>query len=233
MRDIYGTALTVIAWLGEQGNQSGSAFQLLHDLAVQSQAGSNKQLVAMLSANHNCLGKGCWLALQMFMGRTYWSRLWVVQEMAMGGSSTWLRCGSSCMSWLALCTGVAVLEEHLWLIKDDLLAKQIRERGLTREPIWTITSLHLVYHDLSVVSKLIEQSSSRYLSLGRLLDLANAVDCKDPRDKVYALVGLMDSRVARRLVSNYTKTPAEVYTATARAFMQAYDNLEPLREANP
>lgn len=67
----------------------------------------------------------------------------------------------------------------------------------------------------------------------RLIDIANSAECQDPRDKVYGLIGLMDSTVAKRIVPSYTIAPHEVYAEICKAFIEGYQNLDPIRESNP
>jgi hypothetical protein len=93
MRDIYGRAWAVIAWLGEESFRSDAAIQLLSDLAAMSHVDLGHQIEACLRKEPDYLGRGCWLALQDLMERAYWYRLWIIQEMIMGASATWVRCG--------------------------------------------------------------------------------------------------------------------------------------------
>ncbi|KAF5566543.1 heterokaryon incompatibility het-6 [Fusarium phyllophilum] len=92
--------------------------------------------------------------------------------------------------------------------------------------------IHLVYQDLSPLSDR-EENGGQYPGFGRLLDISNTAECSDPRDKVYALVGLMSAAVADSLEPDYTLPVRHVYAATARSFIQVDDNLEPIREGNP
>jgi hypothetical protein len=255
MREIYGNARTVIAWMGEESHKSDLAIQLLKDLAVLDQNDGGEQLAARLRADPEYLGKGCWFGLQRLFERPYWFRLWVIQEMVMGASATWIRCGAASIDWESFCGGVGLIAAHLWQIKDGLLKRETIAEGFKSEDVtsmankgliapevlksrmkttttWTTPTFNLINLDLSVLSKSDERGGD-YLSFGRLLDIAHAAHCRDPRDKVYALVGLMPPSVARQMVPNYSEAPSKVYAATARIFIQAYDNLEPVREGNP
>jgi hypothetical protein len=162
------------------------------------------------------------------MERVYWYRLWIVQEIIMGASATWVRVGDAGIDWGSFCEGVKFLEDHLWLVKDIAMG---RETGKLKAG-WTVGSLHAVYQDLSALSHR-EENGGAFPSFGRLLDLAQSSACRDPADKVYALVGLMEPRIAQRLRTNYTLQVARIYSSTARTFIQEYDNLEPIREGNP
>ncbi|KAG8670372.1 hypothetical protein FPOAC2_09726 [Fusarium poae] len=232
MRQIYGSAWAVIAWLGEASFQSDSAIQLIRDFSALSESNCGSRIESCLRSEPEYLGKGCWLALHDLMERPYWYRLWIIQEMIMGASATWVRCGSSSIDWNSFCSGIAFLEENLWLVKDELL---VRERfAVTGKsgPTWSVMGIHLVYQDLSILSER-EEKGGQYPSFGRLLDIANDAECSNPRDKVYGLVGLMSPAVTGSLQPDYTLPVCQVYAATARTFIEADHNLEPLRDGNP
>ncbi|KAG5752176.1 hypothetical protein H9Q70_005185 [Fusarium xylarioides] len=232
MRDIYGSAWAVIAWLGEASFRSSSAIQLIRDLSALSEASCGSQIEACLRGDPDYLGNGCWLAMHDLMKRPYWYRLWIIQEMIMGASATWIRCGTVSIDWTSFCAGISFLEENLWLVKDELLIKERLAATSENGPAWSVMGIHLVYQDLSPLSDR-EENGGQYPSFGRLLDISNTAECSDPRDKVYALVGLMSTAVADSLQPDYTLPVRHVYAATARNFIQADDNLEPIREGNP
>jgi Heterokaryon incompatibility protein (HET) len=234
MRSIYSSALSVISWLGEEENESERAIKLLHDI---SQIGVNRGdwLENTLRQNSSYLGRGCWQALLLLMEREYWYRLWIIQEIVMGGLVTIIRCGNSTIDWPSFRDAVTILQEHLWLVKDHLLVDDTNAMNniqLEHNPVWTTGSLHLVYQDISVLIDS-QESGGLHLSFGRILDIANSAACQDPRDKVYSLVGLMNPALAERLKPNYTLDPINVYITTAKTFIEVYGNLEPLREGNP
>lgn len=237
MREIYGTAWTVVAWLGEECDQSHKAIQLVQDLAGFSNDKSRKQLEMWLQEDPGFLGNGSWLALQEFMDRMYWYRLWILQELIMGSSAVLIRCGSSSIEWKTFCAGISLLEEDLWLVKDGLLRRDVDAQGLTKHPAWSTASIHLVYQDLSVLSRLEETAGDtgdhQYLSFGRILDIANWAECMDPRDKVYGLVGLMKPDIAQHLVPDYTIHPLGVYANATKLFIRSSRSLDPIREGNP
>ncbi|TVY91155.1 Heterokaryon incompatibility protein 6,OR allele [Lachnellula willkommii] len=237
MREIYGTAWTVVAWLGEECDQSHKAIQLVQDLAGFSNDKSRNQLEKWLREDPGFLGNGSWLALQEFMDRMYWYRLWILQELIMGSSAVLIQCGSSSIEWKTFCAGISLLEEDLWLVKDGLLRRDVDAQGRTKNTAWSTASLHLVYQDLSVLSQLEETAGDagdpQYLSFGRILDIANWAECMDPRDKVYGLVGLMKPDIAQHLVPDYTIHPMSVYANATKLFIQSSGSLDPIREGNP
>lgn len=69
MREIYGNSQTVIAWLGEEYDQSHKAIELVRELAKFGKKDGGKKLEKSLRDDPGLLGNGCWLALQEFMDR--------------------------------------------------------------------------------------------------------------------------------------------------------------------
>jgi hypothetical protein len=232
MRDIYASAWSVVAWLGPESHHSDSAIQLIQDFANFKAEGCIDQIASSLEANPQFCGTMPWIALQDLMDRPYFFRLWIIQEVIMGSESTWVRCGKAVIEWTKFCAGIAVLQEHLWLVKDRCLQTALSTGRNYVQRAWRTGSLHLVYQDLSVLSKREAKDRSAF-GFERLLDPANSSDCTDKRDKVYALLGLVHPSVAHHLLPNYTLPEWKVYRDAARAFIEVDNSLDALREGNP
>ncbi|KAH6673650.1 hypothetical protein B0J14DRAFT_53354 [Halenospora varia] len=144
MRDIYGNSWAVIAWLGEEKDESGKAIQLVQRLCDVSKSESATEVEDCLWSNPGHLGHGGWFALNQLMERTYWFRLWIIQEIVMGGPALLIRCGTSCVDWTSFCVGISFLQEHLWIVKDALLHRESALLG-QGDMSWATGSLHLVY----------------------------------------------------------------------------------------
>jgi hypothetical protein len=232
MQNIYGNAWAVIAWLGEEEDESDQAIGLLEALSSAGRKGCAHELEAKLTLDPEYLGNGSWLALHELMNRPYWTRLWIIQEIVLGSSGVIIRCGDSLIDWKTFCSGIRVLSKHLWIAKDWLLEREMALRKIPGERAWLTTSLHLVDKDLRVLSHYEEEGGGR-LGFGRLLEVANSASSRNIRDKVYGLVGMMDPVIAERLAPDYRMDPSGVFASVAKAFILTYGNLEPLRESNP
>ncbi|CZR69106.1 uncharacterized protein PAC_19007 [Phialocephala subalpina] len=233
MREIYGGAWTVMAWLGEEQDNSDKAIRLVQSLS-DTDPERGEELAEMLLDDPEYLGDGCWIALQDLLNRPYWYRLWIIQELVLGSSALVLRCGDSFINWTTFCQGIGILFDYLWTVKDSLLHYEIYKRSdfPNRPTEWLTTSLHLVHQDLWALSHCEEQGRA-HLRFDRLLNVANSTNSRDPRDKVYGLIGLMDPIIAAQLVPNYESPPSKVYASVAKIFVLTYANLDPLREGNP
>lgn len=236
MRHIYGVASRVVAWLGDKGKASDAAFDLLEifaDVGHQSveAAFGQAQLPTKVFFGDYFYG------LNQLMQRPYWSRLWIVQELVMGSASVVLRCGEREMDWRTFCAGIDLLNRaDMWILKDQMLENEHRMRGVgavhREQPVWTTLWIHLVHKDIQTLARYQEQGGGS-LGLRRLLDIVSASDCRDVRDKVFALLGMMEPKIAKDLVQDYTDSPSMLFAKVARSFIIYYNDLEPLREGNP
>ncbi|KAF2025714.1 hypothetical protein EK21DRAFT_103759 [Setomelanomma holmii] len=212
------------------------ALKLVEDLATFQTHSLASELEEMLRHDPKIVGSMKWLGLHELMNRQYWYRLWIVQEIVMGGDRVWLRCGDAVLDWSTFCFGIGVLQEHLWVIKDQCLRNDTHAASILANGgmvAWSTSSLHTVYRDLSRVRSQDSAGDLNHLSFERLLDLACRSDALDARDKVYALIGLMPPPVADLLRPDYSLPRAQVYTRATTAITQALESLDPLREANP
>jgi hypothetical protein len=236
MRNIYGNAQSVIAFLGEEHSHSDKAIDLVQILCQASIDDHGDVIEAKLRMNPEYFGSGCWLALHDLMQRPFWSRLWIIQEIVLGASSLILQCGSRVIQWTIFCDGIGFLHDHLWNVKDDILAYEIRSIGpqaANWSLAWATSSLHLVYQDLWALSHREAQGGGDRLSFAHLLDLANSAISQDPRDKVYGLVGMMEPSIAKTLTPDYKLNLWKVYAEISKTFICTHGTLEPIREGNP
>ncbi|KAK2597585.1 hypothetical protein N8I77_012363 [Diaporthe amygdali] len=136
------------------------------------------------------LSKGIWTPphlLESFFKRPYFSRVWVVQEVAVSKRIT-MMCGDIALEW----------------------TKFMQSKYLRR--IYTSS-----YHDtFPTIFRLGQKYLTRSATLLNALVLGRSCEASDPRDKVFALLGLVKQTPANlRLSANYSLSSAEVYKQVA------------------
>ncbi|PVH83556.1 HET-domain-containing protein [Cadophora sp. DSE1049] len=182
MRDVFQRASKVVVWLGESTMASKAAFALIR--TVDFGDGSfweQKENQGPASFSHDALG-----GLQMLLNRRsslaglrgiiidiasrpWWTRVWVIQEAAVARSIV-VRCGDDEMPW--------------WLFSNALSAIATLAPDLSGP---STESLILFKKRLSIHMH-ISRSSSR--SLEDLVANTRIMVATDPKDMVYALLGL-------------------------------------------
>jgi len=228
MREIYSSSWAVVAWIGTGHPIVEYAFPFLEFLATLE--GEQRNLIDLvLPPGAPSLAQYLY-ALSELMKQDYWFRLWIIQELIMGASSTVLRHGDQLISWQTFLKGLGVLYHGSnWLFKDNELR---RARGNVS---WHTYGMHLVHMDLRQLTRAEEEEEpgASRLKFRRLLDMANSSKCRDMKDKVFALVGMMDPAIAADIMQAYEFKPPKLFAAVARAFIVHTNNLEALRHGNP
>jgi len=124
MRDLYSAAWSVFSWLGGTGAVDrhnvggyGDAFDLLGRLA-ELEGESEKAAFArrMTDARQDDadeemdrMRRGAFGLARWSLSQSYFTRLWIVQEVVLGGSAVTVRLGDRSLGWRALARAVNVM----------------------------------------------------------------------------------------------------------------------------
>jgi hypothetical protein len=229
MHDIYRKAWTPLIWLGNEEESSDGAMTLIKLLAHTFTM--NDQVNALTQALHrdpSQFGEGNWRALHQLINRRYWSRMWILQEAAMGRKDTPVLCGQQTLPWIDV-------SRTFWLLNktDEVLNKfmknELEEKGLEFS-ISTWSTLSTV-SELQVLQD--AENGHKPGNLYRLLHLGRTVFASDPRDKVYGILNLMGQDLASLIKPDYTANLLEVYTDFAWNTILATGLLDVIRHRYP
>jgi hypothetical protein len=226
MQKIFSRAIETLVWLGIEEDESSKAFDLIELCS--------KRYTSRCSvppSNSIVFDYGHWgppsswkskeefVALERFLARPWWYRIWVVQEVAVS-KKVWVYCGNRKCSWDVVANAAEFL---LWdinnlrhIITQSLEHSQVRlflTGGLDR--IVCIDSAHSAFKNDMSADK--ERNSAR--SLFHLLSDNCSADAKDSRDKCVALAGLAYEGVFPLAAQIYLQTPSDIYTFAARSII--------------
>ena len=135
-----------------------------------------------------------WHYIRDLLRRPWWSRTWVVQEATCPVPTT-LFCGSSYVEWGYL-YGTARL-----MVALDVFQEVDFDVNITLASfVW-----------LSTIRTARLEKKEAVLKLNELVALTSGMACRDPRDRIFALVGIASDIVPGSLVPDYTKSVEEVY----------------------
>lgn len=165
---IYGFATNIMVWLGKEDDDS--------DLAMDepSRLGEGSPYNKM----HIITGKTL-TALHKLLSRTWWSRVWIIQEIFWGGAGIKLekmrdRCGHKELTWMTLVKAAAKMQSH----KDDQ-----RQYFPALDNIFALESLRHQLGDMKDVpadERLVFDTVAQYRNF----------QATNPKDKIYALLGV-------------------------------------------
>jgi hypothetical protein len=183
MREIYRSASQVLIWLGEASTDSSLAINFIKDIP------------------NIDLDKGrdeAWSAVRKLFQRAWWTRSWILQEVAMASSNPLVFCGSMQLPW-----------SEFQDVYDHII------RSVSRRAISTIPP---TFGSLCTTKKHRGASESEITTL--LLNTYQ-FQATDPRDKVYSLLGLATEQDRTALKPDYNKSIEQVFIDTATYILSA------------
>lgn len=197
MGQIYSEASPVRVWLGEECSGVREAFQLVHDCG---ECSPEDAVARVLQDEEGAR------ALNEILHRSYWDRMWMFQEIVLAGRVT-VHCGSyevpwTCFKWLEELSGYAELWSDAQIGRGWILD--------LRKALLRISLFSIPREEAQDINAVIIQT--RHLH------------CQDPRDKLYALVGVCEP-LSRKLKVDYLAPTRDVYTSFAKGEIEAGDEL--------
>ena len=222
MKDIYRQAANVVIWLGEAAKGSDEAIDFINAVSASKDLGF-ESLSACLREAFAIYGTTIWDSLSNLIMRDYWSRLWIIQELALGGEDSTIICGRKVTTWKKL---YQVYESfHLFKAsyRDPHLASIVRQElqsgaRTTYEAyqdvrLWQWEKCDDFQNLLDAVKQGVKVNKRHLLYRCRLSQ------CLKPVDKVYGIMSLLEPAIAERIIPNHDLSKRELYMDFAKAWI--------------
>ena len=218
MTSIYHNAQEVIVWLGEEEESDAHAIGMIERFSTLSASLSEKEdgtpktfgeLIKPLAP----AGAPEWSALAKYLQRPWFSRVWTIQEVSRSRKSR-VVCGSRVIDWEALLS----------------ITEYIKEKRLT--PYLETTSFVTGLLSVPFIQRyrqIVGSVNNPGLILLDLLLRTMASFATDPRDRVFALMGIINTNFSglsgqdpqikspySSIMVDYSLTCEQVYTAVAK-----------------
>ncbi|EFW98780.1 heterokaryon incompatibility protein [Grosmannia clavigera kw1407] len=199
MAEIYHSASQVVVWLGEAHSNSTLAFKLIQKLAPvaggeespQSQQSQNASAIRPVDLTD--VENAAWVALDALYWRPWFTRVWVIQEIAVSRSAV-IMCGADIETFDSFCAVTNYISQHGLTAMTTAGTLRIQSLMMTR---------------LNFQQK-IEILLMNLLVNFRMYQATNAVD------KVYALLNLANNTIIQ---PDYSMEAKDVYSKVAREFL--------------
>lgn len=205
MGQIYSRASSVRVWLGNAGSTDvAAAFRLVKH------CGQNLTDAQVVDAVRE--DRAGAESLTELLHRSYWTRMWMFQEVVLS-QNTIVHCGSHQAPWSSFTRLDRISGSHgLWT------QAQISHR-------WILDLRRALFR---IAHFSVSEAQARHVH--NILQPTRHLQCHDPRDKLYALLGVCPTLRAM-MASDYTKTARGVYITFAKNQMQSERNLSLLASA--
>ena len=237
MQQIYRQSKEILIWLGPEGDGSDSAIELASKISVYwSDQGLNlsdaeskfrsktPDDLSNLLEKCNCEFDSAPIeAFRSLIARDWFERVWTIQEAAAPVQIKSVQCGDSIIDWWGFIAAAKFLSHAV--VRPDLKAYFPNAGPLGR------TSLRGLFN-LNNLQGLIESGRYQTDLLGTLANYRH-YKATDPRDKVYALLGLVTEAVTDILVCDYSLDCRTVYLKVAEHCILHRGSLECLGYCNP
>ncbi|OAX82494.1 hypothetical protein ACJ72_03149 [Emergomyces africanus] len=179
---IFDTANTVCVWLGEEADESTRAMKFIQNNLKPDEFDKSVEDPSLLKE---------WLALSALIRRPWFSRRWIIQEIALAKKAT-VYCGCAHLDWEEFANAVSLLVHS----KENVQQLLRKSSEYCDHPD--------CFGDVSqsAAARLIEASDNmfrksekghileRLLSLEELMSSLSAFEASDPRDVLYAILWL-------------------------------------------
>ncbi|KAH8775784.1 heterokaryon incompatibility protein-domain-containing protein [Hyaloscypha sp. PMI_1271] len=213
MLEIYQTVTLVLVWLGlDKDGQAEEAFKVIKDIAeaacIQSSISFSDlrniddlwilitpEMVDLVSGKEHLFSSVYW-----FYTRPWFFRLWVYQEVN-SGTEALVTCGNNCLSWEAVAFTATIFSTF----PKELFSSSIH---------WSIVRQLSLRHAFNFPTTLRFRYStgSQQVSIINFLNGCRRFSCSDPRDKIFALLGMpIFTDHSSVIKADYTKSKLEVY----------------------
>jgi hypothetical protein len=227
MRDIYRSADGVIVWLGLAADDSDLAIDWIAEVAQRFppfDGGNGCSSCSFTTPEGETYVKSIqgstniriWRALlSLLVTRDYWERTWIIQELVSGTPRIIFFCG---MKWFR-CRDVLRALEFVEYFNDTAPCTPRTDFFYNTRSVLGC-KLYAVYGPLRQLGPL-----SRVHTLFNVMCKARTCKVSEVRDKVYALLGLMDEPMCpprtRTIPVDYRRSILDVYTDIVQFFAQS------------
>lgn len=201
MADIYALANRVLVWLGPESRDSALALKSLRDVGSEvtvdwdlrtyrtTSGGKSSESESTNDLLTSQFDESIWTSIFSLLIRPWFGRLWIWQEVRLAKNGVQVFCGSGELPWEIFGNAIFYLEGmSLPMIPQDPLG------------LW------------KCMRRAFELSSLKRLSnLYMALDTTRDSECSDNKDKIYAILNLVDKRERMGLEPDYSRSTFEVY----------------------
>jgi hypothetical protein len=199
MSNIYSSASSVTVWLGTSDYASRDAMSWI------------ARRRSLQRPDHLTADIKKWLSLGRLMTRPWFRRLWVVQEVVLSNlAMLQVYCGEDRVLWTEFASAVNDFVELTSQDVDDELEMLRTQSVLSWEDVAIIG--HVPQLGAARLCSTIQAVTTRTIQTdlwSLYQDISSVRECYDPRDKVYALLGLASDSWNHSLMEMFPDRPRE------------------------
>ncbi|KAI0472045.1 HET-domain-containing protein [Xylariaceae sp. FL0804] len=187
MSAIYGNSVRVYVWLGSEPRDSALAMQFIENEVL------NLGNLDNLLKKEDTIAK--WSALSDLIKRPWFSRRWVIQEIALARDAT-LFCGSNSIEWMDFADAISLLKRHGSLNHMPDFYGHLSESSATK----------LVEVINNLFRRVTKHGREPRFSLEYLISTFTAFGAAEARDTVYSLLAIARDTIPKNFKVGHART---------------------------
>ena len=208
MGEIYRKADRVVSYLGEESDQSGNILEFMDAIGEVMQKA--KVLAPITLGFIRNIQADMAFSMIKFLMRTYFSRIWIVQEVVLGGERSIVTCGARRFSWTNLLrcgkmlnAGMAAASWNYNLKLGPTKNEEDDEYYLTFADLKDgITKLQML-RDAHIYSRREKDEEDRHLSNTLWFRIPSSNNATDSRDLIYGMMSLLPKKLTDLIQIDY------------------------------
>ncbi|KAE9368933.1 HET-domain-containing protein, partial [Stipitochalara longipes BDJ] len=204
MGDVYSIAQHTIIFLGTSSPECDAVLQLISGEARSSGPGGQRSS-ALIQKSSQLLDGYERIVEDEILSKPWFTRVWILQELVLS-QNPWLQCGKYRVRWHVFCTRVLSSPFRTWKSNSRAILAGMNESRIK-------------FRTASVESL---QTPEEFLgsSLLELLRTRRGCALTDPRDMIYAHLGLVSHEAREGIPVDYDRTVAQVYESIACFYIE-------------
>ncbi|KAK2589889.1 hypothetical protein QQS21_012429 [Conoideocrella luteorostrata] len=237
MRDIYASAWHVVMWLGAEADNSDLALTTLRWLALltrakpaldtvyrQTKTVDARPLFVKWSSYKSPFRKEIYKALFSLLTRSYWTRMWILQEVASARCDAPVICGKRCLEWRDMHDSAQYIARDEARFGRDIMdsvrprilttwsfeftrSRVLSERQWASERMWDL----LIEMTKLQAKQKREIDRSPAIDVSRPLLLGREAAVTDEKDRVYGILGIRGIAEKITVKPDYALSLREIY----------------------
>ncbi len=247
MKDIYARAWRVVVWLGPKAKNSDLAMMAVRFLSIQSQETEPLHVIYHRFDSY-IIRMPCFQwkhahtrirmrmtvlrAIYHLLNRSYWRRLWIIQEVALAARQSPVLCGDSCILLEDVYNALQIIQQDgaafgryiIFSVKGGGTAR--REWDPTKGDTYTVSE-KLWKRPVAIIEAQPERevaaAKMAYSGAFGALLLSLEAFSSDERDRVYGILGLPCLAGIVDIFPDYNCSPTEIFTTFSESLFMSGD----------
>jgi hypothetical protein len=235
MEEIYRKASNVLIWLGTESEGSKEVMRYLTHIGSKFLERGGPVLepkVEQHCEEHGATNKMLWEEVygdsemmkktDVIWTRPWFSRRWIIQEIAFARTAT-VYCGTEKVEWDVLAMAGEVLARLEGDGSQYLNRRTGMGRGAVSRGLQNITKVARIRKDIWA-----SEREATAIQIHACLEDARGFDCRDDKDRIFALLGIFNHRRKTPFAIEYKRSEAEVFEAFARYCIRESNSVDVL-----